>query len=411
MRKGLFLCSLVCCLLLGFTAPCLTLDGTAEPIVQRSDISIYINGTAQPDVTGVLVGSRTLVPLRFISENMGAQVAWEEQTQTATVSEGGVIHSVTIGKNQAQRQKDGAVETIPLDVGPMLLNDRTYVPVRYIAEGLGRLVDWSTARDAVLICDAQYLVFDGKAVRFTEGMASVKQAYGEPEAAFDSCKGFTWYVYKQNTPELTLFGEKNGAITEFFTISDTISLNEAAMVSVDNLETTRSMPLVECYKDEISGRNGGLYFSTQGSGNWEYDLSRSGEEIAAAESHLAFLVTNGLRAKYGITQPLLWDAAAAEASRKHCADMREHDYFDHTGLDGSKPSERYLNEAGAIPWQKIGENLALNKNAFSACFAWLNSPPHRECMLDDSYQWLGVGADYTKRKQRSNYYGQIYVLK
>lgn len=56
--------------------------------------------------------------------------------------------------------------------------------------------------------------------------------------------------------------------------------------------------------------------------------------------------------------PLLTaDNAAASAARKHCTDMQRNDYFDHTGRDGSKPSERYMREEGAAAWQKLGENL------------------------------------------------------
>lgn len=56
-------------------------------------------------------------------------------------------------------------------------------------------------------------------------------------------------------------------------------------------------PLTEVFYDDIATRFGGLYFSTQGSGNKTYDSAKSEEEIAAAESRVIELVTNALRAK------------------------------------------------------------------------------------------------------------------
>lgn len=413
MPKRIFACCLLICALsgLGFGYAAVGAD-TAEPVIEHSDIGIFLNGTYQTDsaARGVLVDARTLVPLRFISESLGADVAWEEATQTVTVTSGAVTNVVRIGEYSAQKTADGSTQTIQLDVCPMLIDERTYVPVRYIAESMDRLVDWSSAQNAVLICDAPTVAWDGAAVSFSDGMDGVREVYGEPEEAFDSGKGFMWYVYHANTPDLMLFGEKDGAVTEFFSLSDGVRLDGALLSSLTKEELAqRSTPLVEFFYDDIGARYGGIYFSTQGSANKTYDPTKTEEEIAAAESRVIELVTNALRAKYAGLAPLVRDEAAASAARRHCTDMQVNGYFGHTGLDGSKPSERYERESGAQRWSKLGENLALNKNAFSACFAWLNSAPHRECMLDGEYGYLGVGADYTNRDKRENYYGQIYV--
>lgn len=413
MAKRIFACCLLLCTLtgVGFGYAVGNTD-TTEPVIERSDIEIFLNGTYQTDsaARGVLVGSRTLVPLRFISESLGADVAWEEATETITVTDGAVTNVVRIGAYSAQKTVNGVSETISLDACPMLIDDRTYVPVRYIAESMDRLVDWSSAQNAALICDAPVVAWSGSTVSFSDGIDGVRKAFGEPEEAFDSGKGFSWYVYNANTPDLMLFGEKDGAVTEFFSLSDGAEFNAALLSSLTKEELAqRSTPLIEFFYDDIGARYGGIYFSTQGSANKTYDPAKTEKEIAAAESHVIELVTNALRAKYANLAPLVRDDAAASAARKHCTDMQINDYFDHTGLDGSKPSERYERETGAQRWSKLGENLALNKNAFSACFAWLNSAPHRECMLDGEYGYLGVGADYTGRDKRENYYGQIYV--
>lgn len=327
MQKRIFLCCLTLCVLLGFGMSYAAGDTPPhhQIEIEQEDIGIYLNGTYQTDeaARGVLAGSRTLVPLRFISESLGAQVDWEGETQTVTVSNDTVKNVITIGAYSAQKTENGRTETVALDACPVLIGERTYVPVRYIAESLNKIVDWDGTQNAVLICDTQYLVHSGKTVCFTDGMAAIKQTFGEPDEMFDSCKGFVWQVYNRNTPELMLFGEKNGAITEFFSISDNMLFDTALLsaYSKEKLAERFSTPLTEVFYDDIATRFGGLYFSTQGSGNKTYDSAKSEEEIAAAESRVIELVTNALRAKYSGLAPL-----AADQCRRLCRAQALHGY-------------------------------------------------------------------------------------
>jgi hypothetical protein len=64
--------------------------------------------------------------LRFISETLGAQVAWDEATRTVTITVDGMTMQMTI---------DQTIEGF--DTAPMIHNGRTMVPIRYIAENLG----------------------------------------------------------------------------------------------------------------------------------------------------------------------------------------------------------------------------------------------------------------------------------
>ncbi len=94
-----------------------------------------------------MVNDRTLVPIRGIFESLGAEVLWDEPSQTATGSLGGKTVSLAIGSTTANVN---GVETT-LDVPAQLINDRTMVPVRFIAEGLGANVVWQEASQTVVI--------------------------------------------------------------------------------------------------------------------------------------------------------------------------------------------------------------------------------------------------------------------
>lgn len=116
-------------------------------IADSSDIGILINNKIRiiPKDMGEAFSSnsRTFVPLRFVSENLGFKVDWEQETQTAIVhSRDGEIR-VTIGK-ETITTPDGEVK---MDVVAFIRDGRTYVPVRFVAETLGFKVDWIPARE------------------------------------------------------------------------------------------------------------------------------------------------------------------------------------------------------------------------------------------------------------------------
>lgn len=96
-----------------------------------------------------LLNGRTLVPLRSIFEAMGADVTWDNATNTAVAKRGKVEVKITIGASEIY--KNGKVVTI--DVPAQLMNDRTMVPTRVIAESFGALVEWNDSGRTVLITE------------------------------------------------------------------------------------------------------------------------------------------------------------------------------------------------------------------------------------------------------------------
>lgn len=78
---------------------------------------------------------------------MGAQVEWEEATQTVTAVKG----SDTIVLQINSTQMKAGDKTVTLDVSAQLINDRTLVPVRAVSEAFGCSVDWDDASQTVII--------------------------------------------------------------------------------------------------------------------------------------------------------------------------------------------------------------------------------------------------------------------
>ncbi|WP_367754727.1 stalk domain-containing protein [Ammoniphilus sp. 3BR4] len=90
---------------------------------------------------------RTMVPVRFVSEELGASVKWNPQTRTVHLKAAGNTIVLTIG--QAEAVVNGRSEM--LDTKALIRNDRTYVPLRFISETFGAKVEWIGQEKKVIV--------------------------------------------------------------------------------------------------------------------------------------------------------------------------------------------------------------------------------------------------------------------
>lgn len=94
------------------------------------------------DVQPVMEGGSTLVPVRRFAEECGASVLWDPALRTVTLSRGDIKISIPVGSNQVS--VNGAIQAIPAPA--RIIADRTYVPLRFLAEVLiGARVSWDAA--------------------------------------------------------------------------------------------------------------------------------------------------------------------------------------------------------------------------------------------------------------------------
>ena len=126
-------------------------EGTAstdKPAAATKTIILQIGSTAVivddqaiiNDVAPVIRNDRTLVPIRVITEALGGQVAWNEAAKEVTLTINGKEIKMTIGK---ALEKYG--------VAPVIIGDRTFVPVRFVADELGAVTTWDDATKTVTI--------------------------------------------------------------------------------------------------------------------------------------------------------------------------------------------------------------------------------------------------------------------
>ena len=117
-------------------------DGVTQIRLAIGLMSYTVNGMGRAmDAAPFLAeGGRTMVPLRFVAEALGAKVGWEGGTRTATVALDGKELANVIG------------ELAPgMDAPAVLVDGRTMVPLRYVGEALECDVRWYAATRSILI--------------------------------------------------------------------------------------------------------------------------------------------------------------------------------------------------------------------------------------------------------------------
>ena len=113
-------------------------------VMQVGSKTMFVNGKAyEKDAAPVIMNDRTLVPIRFVTESLGGKVAWNAETKEVTLVIDGKEIKMTIGKTI---EKYG--------VAPIIINGRTFVPVRFVADELGATTAWNAETKTVTITKA-----------------------------------------------------------------------------------------------------------------------------------------------------------------------------------------------------------------------------------------------------------------
>lgn len=117
-------------------------------VYSQPPVSVLVNGApVNFDVNPINVEGRILVPLRGIFESLGVSPQWDEKSQTVTAQTESIQVVLPIGSKRPT--VNGQV--VELDVAAVIVEGRTMVPTRFIAESLGAAVDWDETSRTVVI--------------------------------------------------------------------------------------------------------------------------------------------------------------------------------------------------------------------------------------------------------------------
>lgn len=257
-------------------------------------IEVYIDQSLQLyDQSPLIVDNRTLVPLRGIFEKLGAKVDWQAQTRTVIVLKDERVLALRIGSSYAYL--NGSLQQ--MDVQAQIYNNRTMVPLRFVSEWLGANVDWDASLRRVSISTA------------VPGTVMPARDNGDPSS---SLAEFEAEVFKQ----------------------------------VNTIRKQHSLPLFE-HNSKLSS-------------------------VARIKSE----------------------------------DMRDSDYFDHVSPNYGKPWDM-LKHYG-IFYSRAAENIAAGQRTpADVVEAWMNSEGHRANILNENLTQLGVG--FATGGPYRTYWTQLFI--
>ena len=189
---------------------CAAVTVSALSALAQGDIKVIVNDNEVhfSDQAPVIDNDRTLVPMRAIFEALGATVGWDQDTKTVTsydpVSETSIVLQIDSDKMFVNDTE------VKLDVPAKLVNDRTLVPVRAIAEGMNSTVSWdqdtktvNVSKDMTTIANPwqEFKTLDELNSAINESDANVKYAVSNPSdpVVIDAYR----YLEAENMTELT----------------------------------------------------------------------------------------------------------------------------------------------------------------------------------------------------------------
>lgn len=121
-----------------------------------STIKLVIDGKEIIDSAKPFIeNSRTLVPVRIISEELGANVVWNNEDRTVEITKGNRSVLLRIDSNLIKYDINDDITYNLSDAAPKIVKDRTFVPLRLISNALGAGIAWDNTTRTVSIDSTQ----------------------------------------------------------------------------------------------------------------------------------------------------------------------------------------------------------------------------------------------------------------
>ncbi len=180
-----------------------------NPIMEINGIATEIDAGRQTEP--LIINGRTLVPIRAIIEAFGGSVGWEPETRTAVLSLKENTIRLTIDSTTAYLNNRAST----LDVAPSIINDRTMLPLRFVAEGFHLGVAWDAGSQKVTVIKNTFTPAE-----YERLMAELPAYQGEPFA-----------VINQNKPYFTDYELINGSF-EYYSPLDHAGRCNVCMASI-----------------------------------------------------------------------------------------------------------------------------------------------------------------------------------
>lgn len=299
--------------------------------------------------------------------------------------------------------------------------------------------DEGETKDSPTLNIPEYQTFSVANIELGQSKSTIESIYGEAKRISLNEYNTYWHTYHDNYNNFFMVTyDKNNQVVGLFTNQNLISSKNGIMLGTTKQQVQKIMgkSLDSIHKEFIiyklpKDRDYDLYEKDSSYITIFYDQHENNtvtaiqiiakhledkkqdiytiptKELIEGFEYQLFDLTNAERVKHGLSV-LTWDELVRITAREHSLDMAKNNYFSHTNLYGESPFDRMREDQ--IQFQVAGENLAFGQ--FSSIYAHeglLNSLGHRENILSEDFEYLGVGVAFNDENQP--YFTQKYFAK
>ena len=119
------------------------------------------------------ISGKTMLPIRFVSEKLGAKVTFVSNTQPITVKYGAITVEFKLNSKQMKIIEGGKTTTITLEVAAQLVDGKTYIPLRALGQSLGFHIYYDADTEIIVVNNPDMTVAV-RNERLAEGKAYIK---------------------------------------------------------------------------------------------------------------------------------------------------------------------------------------------------------------------------------------------
>jgi hypothetical protein len=124
----------------------------------NSNVYIFNYESKTMDCTPIIINGRTMLPARYVVEELGGKVTWEPLSKTVTCKLKSISDSskdneliLWLNKNQARLNGKDTLVDINSNIKPLIINGRTMIPMRFLCESLECSVEWDNSSKSILV--------------------------------------------------------------------------------------------------------------------------------------------------------------------------------------------------------------------------------------------------------------------
>lgn len=184
----------------------LTYDGTVHNYSAES-VYLYVDGNEIDNLImpPIIINGNTLVPAREVFEPAGAVVDWKKETNEVYIA---YDNSIVILKINSKTANVNGVETT-LSVPAKIINNKTMIPIRFIAEAFGFDVEWNNKERKINIDSKKDIKNDNDDIVISNGALNITETMSEETSEISSAEVTTEITTETTTNDFNKYKEQN----------------------------------------------------------------------------------------------------------------------------------------------------------------------------------------------------------